>query len=168
MSVLEFAPTGLFKMRHYRITQAGVAMGEIDFRGMRQRAGITIGGATCTAAREGIMSGAYYLEANGTRVASAVNASAFKGGFIVQAGDRTITLTRASAFGRAYALTENGARIGTIAPQGFFSRKSKAELPDDLAPELQAFLIWLVILIWQRQAMIAGMTGATAGTGQVG
>lgn len=167
MSVLEFAPTGLFQMRRYRITQAGVAVGEIDSRGMRQRATITIGGATYTAAREGMISGAYYLEANGHRLASAVNASAFKGGFIVQADGRTITLARASAFGRAYALTENGTRIGTIAPQGFFSRKSKAELPDDLAPELKAFLIWLVILIWQRQVMIAGMTSATAGAGQV-
>jgi hypothetical protein len=60
-------------------------------------------------------------------------------------------------------LTENAVPIGTIAPQGFFGRKAKAELPDELAPELKAFLIWLVILIWQRQVMIGGIVGATAG-----
>jgi hypothetical protein len=163
MSVLEFAPTGIFQMRHYRITQDGVPVGKIDCGRMRGGATITIRDATYTAAREGLMSGAYYLEANGNRLASAVAASAFKGGFVVQAGSRTFTLARASSFGRSFALTENTVPIGKIAPQGFFGRNSKAELPDELAPELKAFLIWLVILIWQRQVMIAGVMGATAG-----
>lgn len=164
MSVLEFAPTSLFQMRHYRIARDGVPIGQIDCRAMREGATITIGDATYSAAREGLMSRAYHLEANGTRLASAVPASALKGGFTVQAGGRTFTLTRASAFGRAFALTENGTPLGTIAPQGFFGRKAKAELPDELAPELKAFLIWLVILIWQRQIMIVGTIGATAGS----
>jgi hypothetical protein len=163
MSVIEFAPTGIFQMRRYRIAQDGAAVGEIDCRKMRQGATIVIGGATYTTGRDGVMSGAFYLEGNGSRLASAVPASAFKGGFIVQTGGRTLTLARASAFGRTFALTENGAAIGTIAPQGFFSRKSKADLPDDLPMELKAFLIWLIIVIWQRQVMVAGVIGATAG-----
>jgi hypothetical protein len=163
MTVLQFAPTGIFQMRHYRISRDGAAVGKIDCRSVREGAAITIGGATYTAAREGLISGAYYLEADGNRLASATVASALKGGFIVQAGGRTMTLARAYAFGRALALTENGTPIGKIAPQGFFRRKAKAELPEDLAPELQAFLIWLVILIWQRQVMIGGIIGATAG-----
>jgi hypothetical protein len=161
MSVLEFAPTGIFQMRHYRIAHDG---GAIDCGRMREQATITIGGAFYTAAREGLLSSTYYLQADGNRLASAVVAGALKGGFIVQTGGRTFTLARAPAFGRAFALTENGLPVGSIGRSGFFSRRSKAELPDDLAPAIKAFLIWLIIIVWQRQVMTAGMvSGVIAG-----
>ena len=44
------------------------------------------------------------------------------------------------------------ATFGSIAPLGLFRRKAKADLPDDLALEIKAFLIWLVVVMWKRQA----------------
>jgi hypothetical protein len=59
---------------------------------------------------------------------------------------------------------ENGAPVGTIARTGFFRAKRTADLPDDLPLEVQAFLIWLVLLVWRRQAatnvIISGMVAA--------
>jgi len=162
MSVLEFSPKSLFSMRNYRIVQDGGPVGEIDCGRVREGATITIGGTSYTASREGLLSGAYHLEAAGNRLASAEWARAHRR-FTVQAGGRNYALKAASWFGRAFVLTENEVQIGSIARQGFFSRTSKAELPDDLALEVKAFLIWLVILMWQRQVMAAGMAGTMAG-----
>jgi len=165
MSTLEFAPTGFFQMRNYAIARDGVPVGEIQCGRMRTSAAITMNGKSYTGAREGLISGPIYLEGSGQRLASAVVASALKGGFKVEAGGRTFTLARASAWGRSFALTENGVQVGSIVRRGFFSSKSTADFPDNLAPEIQAFLIWLLILIWQRQVMMAGLIGVTGAIG---
>lgn len=162
MSLLEFGPKGFFNARHYNIGQNGVPVGEIDCATMRGEATITVGGARYTASRESIMGSAFHLEANGKRLAAAERSSAFRGRFTVQVGARTYSLGVASLFGRAFVLSENGVEIGSIARQGFFNRKSKAELPDELPLEVKAFLIWLVIVMWQRQMLAATMaTGST-------
>jgi hypothetical protein len=155
MSVLEFGLKSFFRLRSYGISRDGAPVAEIDCSGMWERATITVGGAGYAAAREGKMSGAFYLEANGVRLASAEKPSAMHRLFTVQVGGRTLTLQAASAFGRAFVLTEHEAQIGSIAPLGWFTRKCKAELPDDLALEIQAFLIWLVIVLWRRQQQAA-------------
>jgi hypothetical protein len=163
MSVLEFAPKSFFTMRSYRVFRDGAPIGEIDCGGMREGATISIGGTSYTTAREGLMSGPYYLEANGNRLASAERASAWRGGFTVQAGGRTYLLRAASMFARAFVLTENGVAVGSIARHGFFIVKNKAELPDDMALEVKAFLFWLVILTSQRQMLTAVVVGSAAG-----
>lgn len=165
MSSLEFGPKGLFTMRNYAIVKSGAPVGEIVGHRMGGGATINIGGKSYEAAREGVMSSAYYLESGGNRIARAERTSAFKGSFTLQAGGRTYLLSRASAFGRAFALTENEVKVGSIARMGFFSRMSAAELPDDLALEVQAFLIWLVIAMWQRQ-VLAGTVGGMLAAGR--
>jgi hypothetical protein len=75
--------------------------------------------------------------------------------FEVQIGGKDYTLKGASTFGRSFVLTENDREIGSIAPKGFFGRQAKANLPDDLALEARAFLIWLVVVMWKRQAKTA-------------
>jgi hypothetical protein len=81
----------------------------------------------------------------------------------VQAGARTYTLAATSWLGRSFAVTENGATVGTIARSGFFTTKCTADLPGDLPLEVQGFLIWLVLIIWRRQATTnAIMSGVVA------
>ena len=73
----------------------------------------------------------------------------------MQLGGRAFTLKATSTFGRAFVLTEGDHAVGSVAPQGFFGRKAKADLPDDLTLEIRAFLIWLVVVMWKRQAKAA-------------
>jgi hypothetical protein len=152
MSVIEFAPKGLFKMREYTLSRGDVEIGRIDFGGIRQPASIVIGDATFLPVRDGVLRKTFHLDRNGARLASAAPAGATFRRFTVQAGARTYTLAVSSWLGRAFALTDNGAPVGTIARTGFFTAKCRAELPDDLPLELQAFLIWLVLITWRRQA----------------
>jgi hypothetical protein len=58
---------------------------------------------------------------------------------------------------------ENGTELGRIGITNAFSGRCKAELPNDFPPEVQGFLIWLVISTWRR-AVVAGVAaGAAAG-----
>ncbi|MGB6536318.1 MAG: hypothetical protein WBF58_10185 [Xanthobacteraceae bacterium] len=167
MSTLEFGLKSFFRPRIYAIARDGAPAGEIECARMWERATITIGGTSCSAAREARMSGAFYLEANGVRLANAEKSSAMHRLFTMQVGGRTLVLKAASTFGRTFVLTERETQIGSIAPLGWFTRKCRAELPDDLAPEVQAFLIWLFIILLRRQqqAAMGAEIGAIAATG---
>lgn len=150
MSVLEFGLKSFFRPRVYEITRGDAPAGAIECSRMWERATITIDGASYAGAREGKMSGQFYLEANGNRLATAAKPSTRGRRFTVQVGDRTLTLQAASTFGRSFILTEHDVQIGGIIPLGWLSRKWRAEFPADLALEAQVFLIWLVIILWRR------------------
>ena len=152
MSLIEFAPKSLFAARYYTLTRDGAAIGQIDCGGIRQPAAIVIGDTTFRPARDGVLRTTYHLDGNGARLASAVPAGAAFRRFTVQADARTYALAVTSWTGRRFTLTENGTAVGTIARTGFFTTKCSADLPDDLPLGMQAFLIWLVIIIWRRQA----------------
>jgi hypothetical protein len=163
MSQIEFAPNSLFRMNHYLLSRGGAEIGRIDFGGIRQPTAIVIGGATFHPARDGVLKSTFHLDGNGARLASAAPAGATFRRFTVQAGARTFALAVGSWSGRRFTLSENGAVIGTIARSGFFTAKCQADLPDDLPLEIQAFLIWLVLSTWRRQATTnAIMSGVIA------
>lgn len=162
MSLLEFGPRSWFSSRVYGIVQDGTPIGEIDCAWLREQGTIKIGGASYSASREGLMSGAFFLAANGQRLASADKPSALHRLFTVQIGNKTYTLKAASTLGRSFVLTENDREVGSIAPQGFFGRQAKANLPDDLALEARVFLIWLVVVMWKRQAKAAKSSSSSS------
>jgi hypothetical protein len=163
MSLIEFAPNSLFTIRHYTLSRGGVEIGRIDFGRIRAPASIVIGDASFNPVRDGVLRKTFHLEGNGAQLASAVPAGASYRRFTVQAGSRTYALAVTSWSGRSFTLTDNGAAVGTIARNGFFTTKCTAELPDDLPLEVQAFLIWLVLTTWHRQATTnAIMSGVIA------
>jgi hypothetical protein len=164
MSQIEFAPNSLFRMNHYTLRRDGVEIGRIDFGGIRAPTAIVVGGATFHPARDGVLHTTFHLDGNGTRLATATPAGAAHRRFTVQAGARTFALAVTSWSGRSFTLTENGAAVGTIGRSGFFTAKCNADLPDDLPLEVRAFLIWLVLITWRRQAttnlIVSGMVAA--------
>ena len=163
MNILQFGLKSFFRPRTYGIDRQGAPVGEIAFAKRWEGATITIGGTSYTAAREGKMSGALYMEKNGNRLADADKPSARKPLFTVRVGGRTLTLKKASFFARTFALTEGDRQIGSIAPIGWVGRKCKAELPDDLALEIQAFVIWLAIIMQRRATAQAALIGGISG-----
>jgi hypothetical protein len=167
MSVLEAGPERWFRPLRYPVTRNGAAAGAIKFGATYQSADITLGAMRFVAAAEGMLGGKFHLTCNGLRVATAER-SGLRRGLVVQAGSRNLMLKPASAFGRGFTVVENDVPIGSITPASWASRKCRAELPDDLALEMQVFLIWLVLLIWWRVAfavtMVETITAATAGS----
>jgi hypothetical protein len=162
MSTLEFFPKRLFSMRRYTLTRDGLEIGQIDCGGVRQHASLTVGGASYSPISEGVLRTKFHLDSGGARIADVEPAGTYFRRFIVHAGTKTYTLKVASWFGRNFVLTENDVEVGRIARTGFFTARCNAELPDDLPLPVQAFLIWLVLITWRRQAVVAGIVAGTA------
>jgi hypothetical protein len=167
MTTIEFFPSKSYSIRRYTLTRDGAEIGQIDCGGVRGTAAIVLssvpGGATYTPVIDSVVRGKFHLEANGTPIAGAQAAGFWFRYFNVQAGTRSYTLTMASWFGRRFALMENGTELGRIGVTNAFSGRCKAELPDDLPLEVQAFLIWLVISTWRRAAAATVVAGTAAG-----
>jgi hypothetical protein len=165
MSTLEFFPNRTFSMRLYTLMRDGVEIGQIDCGGARRPAALTVGSASYNPVSEGVLRTKFHLDAGGTRIADVELAGTFFRRFVVHAGAKTCTLKVASWFGRSFILTENDVEVGRIARSGFFTARCRAELPDDLPLPVQAFLIWLVLITWRRQAVTAGIVAAGAAAG---
>ena len=162
MSTIEFFPSKSYSIRRYTLTRDGAEIGQIDCGGASGMATIIIGGVSCTPVTDSVLRGKYHLEANGGRIASAQSAGFWFRHFNVQADAKSYILKMASWFGRRFALMENGTELGRIGVTNAFSGRCKAELPDDLPPEVRGFLIWLVISTWRRAA-VAGVVAVSAG-----
>lgn len=159
MNILQFGRKSFFRPRMYRIDRDGAQVGEIESTRLWEGATITLDGTRYIAGREGRMTGAFYVETNGSRLASADKPSARKSLFTVHAGGRTLTLKKASMFSRAYIVTEGAVQIASIAPIGWFWGRCNAVFPDDLEPGVQAFLIWLVIVMTRRAMVQSAAVG---------
>ncbi len=162
MSTIEFFPSKSYSIRRYTLRRDGAEIGQIDCGGASGTATIAIGGETCTPVTDSLLRRKFHLEKNGTPIASAQSAGFWFRYFNIQAGTKPYVLKMASWFGRRFALMEDGTERGRIGVTNAFSGRCRAELPDDLPLEVQAFLIWLVISTWRR-AVIAGAVAGTAG-----
>lgn len=163
MSTLEFFPSKSYSIRRYTLERGDAEVGQIDCGGARGAAAIIIDGNTCTPVTDSVLRGRFHLDKDGTLIASAQSQGFWRRYFNVQAGAKSYILKPASWFGRRFALMENGTELGRIGVTNAFSGRSRAELPGELPPELQAFLIWLVISTWRRAAVGTVVAGATAG-----
>jgi hypothetical protein len=164
MSTLEFFPKHTFSMRRYALTRDSVEIGQIDCGGVRQPATLTFGGASYDPVSEGVLRTKFHLDGGGVRIADVELTGTFFRRFIVHAGAKTYTLKVASWFARNFVLAENDVEVGRIARTGFFTARCRADLPDDLPLTVQAFLIWVVLITWRRQAVVTGIVaGGAAG-----
>jgi hypothetical protein len=150
MTVLELSPCGLLS-KTYVISANGSPIGEVDSSAMREQATVKLGDMVYAASRESVLSGAFFLEADGQRLASAEKPSALRSSFNVRIGGKAYVFEQPKKlFARNFVLSDNGREIGSVVTKGLTRSQATATFPDDLPPHGQAFLIWLVIVIWNR------------------
>jgi hypothetical protein len=85
-----------------------------------------------------------------------VKPSAFRASFDLEVGGRSFTLRRVSAFRREFGLFTHNQRIGGVTPQSWFTRRSTIRVPDGWPAAVHAFVFWLVLIMWKRDAAAAG------------
>jgi hypothetical protein len=113
---------------------------------------LTVDGVTYIARREGIVSGAFVLESTGGVVMRAEKPSALRRSFIVEHAGRQYTLRAASAWRREFVLLDGSTRIGSISPEGIFTRRAAVDLPPTLPLTLRVFIVWLTVMRWKHEA----------------
>ena len=102
------------------------------------------------------MSGDFIIEPGGRELARATKPSAFRDTIVVHYGRRDFTLRKPSVWRRAFALMDGERQIGSISPESTWTRRATAE-PARLTCRCHtAFVIWLVIVLWKRDAQSAG------------
>lgn len=152
----------------FRVTRDGSPFGHMEFRALAESGAIVImGDQRLTIRREGAMSGGWLLEEDtpgvGPQVvASAEKPSAWRNGIVLRvAGWPELRLDRASAWKATFELTEADRRLGAIRRTGLWRRRVQAEIPDDVPPPLQLFVLWMAVLLYRRDDSAAA--GAASG-----
>ena len=125
---------------------------EIKTSSLGENGTLSINGQSCRAYREGVLSGDFFLEYEGQTIARAQKPSAFLNAFNIEYSDRGYSLKKESLIGRSFVLIEGDLEVGSIRPQGLLSRKANVSLPADIPLPVRAFVIWLTILMWKREA----------------
>lgn len=126
-----------------------------DLSWWRDKGELRVQGGTYTARRR---RGAYVLESGQEVIASATRTRWWRREFIIAYANRSWIL-RARSWRRGFQLFDGSTAIGSIAPQGPFTRKAAVDLPGELPLVLQVFLMWLVVTLWKHED--AAATGAS-------
>jgi hypothetical protein len=127
----------------------------VDLSWWSDKGQLTVQGVTYTARREGVLSGSFVLESPSGVVARATKPSMLRRSFILEHSSRKYTLRAASSFGRTFLLLDGSTRIGSVSPEGIFTRRAAVELPPTLPLIVRVFIIWLTVMLWKHEANAA-------------
>ena len=123
---------------------------DLDVSWWGEKGILTIEGSTYRVYREAPMSGDFILEQAGSVLARAEKASIFRRQFLLRHAGREYTRQPRSLFRRAYVLLAGSREVGSLAPEGLFTRKAAADLPSDLPLPVRMFIVWLTVILWRR------------------
>jgi hypothetical protein len=135
----------------FTMTDGGRTLARLETSWWREKGTLTVEGVEHRAYRESLF-GDFVLESGGATVARATKPSAFQRKFVITHNGVEYTLRSHSPFRRSFVVLQGDRAIGSIAPDGVFSRKADVDLPDDLSLPLKAFILWLTVLLWKRDA----------------
>lgn len=152
--MLHALPTSWFSSS-FQITRDGEEVGHLVLTRLRETATFTVNDVEFKFYREGLVSGDFVLDFQGSAIAVAQKPSAFRQRFTVSFKEHDYVLAAASAMGRAFVLRAGEEEVGHIRPFNMLSRKAEVDLPDEVPLPVQAFCLWLVLVLWQRAAAAA-------------
>lgn len=144
----------------FTVTEGSQTVAEIDISWWREKGALTVQGVDYRVYREGMMSGDFILESAGSTLARAQKPSAFHRSFAIDHEGRRYILRAESVFRRTFLLLDGDRKIGSLSPEGIFTRRTKVDLPPALPLAVRVFVIWLTVILWKRESD----SGAAAAT----
>lgn len=139
----------------FSLFNKGESVAEIDMSSWREKGSVTVSNSTYRVYREGLFSGEFILESNGTVHARARKPSAMTRRLVINVGGSEFELRPRSALSRKFHLLSGGAVVGTLSPGGFLSCRMHIDLSEDLPLPIRAFVVWLALLLWKRESEAA-------------
>src|SRR5262249_14618467 len=136
----------------FTVTDGASPIAEIDVSWWREKGVLTVRGSTYDVYREGLMGGAFLLESSGSILARARKPSAFRRSFEFEFGGKFYILRAESAFRRKFVLIDVDKEVVWLSPDGIFTRRATADLPEGLPLPVKVFIIWLVVIMWKRES----------------
>jgi len=137
----------------FKVSDESSPVANIALNRWRDKGELTVGGATYRVYRE---ERAFVLEGADGVLARAEKASVFRHKLVIRHAAREYTLRHRSIFRPAFVLLDGSREVGSIVPEGIFTRKAAVDLPPDLVLPLRLFIVWLTIMSWRQDAAAAG------------
>ena len=137
---------------NFAVTEGSQALANIDISWWREKGVLTVHGVDYRVYRERMMSGDFILEAAGSVVARAAKPSAFHRSFTIVHEGKRYTLRAKSVFRRGFVLLDGDREIGSLSPEGIFTRRATVDLPQALPLPVKVFIIWLAVILWKRSS----------------
>jgi hypothetical protein len=119
----------------------------VDRSWWRDKAELRIQDDLYTARRD---KSAYLLESATGVLARAEQPRKWRRELVIQHSGSLYMLRAKSAFRRDLVLFEGATQIGSISPDGTFTRKAAVELPQEFPLYLQIFVTWLAMTLWRH------------------
>jgi hypothetical protein len=148
--VLKLTPAGWFTL-DFRILEGNRELSVIRRQRFREGASFRLDRKEFTVRRTGRRPGKYVLEHDGIAIAEAVP-DRYRRKFEVTAGADTFMVESVPGEARRVALRRGNAPLGGVKPDGIFKRTSTAQFASYVSREMQLFVIFLVLLMWQWAA----------------
>jgi hypothetical protein len=131
----------------YRILRGGTEITCLKFLSGPERSQFILDGTVYLARKERWDSSNFFLTSSQTQLARAEKPRWFSQTISVEYGS---DVYRLQSHSNRFALSRQGREVGSIAKQGWFTKKAVAELPEELPLPASIFVIWLVLLMWKR------------------
>jgi hypothetical protein len=111
-------------------------------------------GRSLSIAKHGLGSGHWSLQIDGMTLAQAHKLDAFSRSFSLDpaGGGGSFALRAEHPLARSFLMLRGDTQIGSIAPDGPFTRRATLEFADDVDPRIALFCFWLAALMWRRTA----------------
>jgi hypothetical protein len=135
---------------NYTIREGATSVGRIDTSWLRGRVTLTVRGTAYRVYRERAHRGAFFLESDGAVLARSTRSGRAPREVAVEHAGGWHTVRGESRGGRDFLLIAGDREVGAIRPEGRFTRRARASLPDGLPLPLGVFFIWLVLLAWKE------------------
>ena len=153
--MLNAVPKGWFTP-DFTILQNDVPVADLDLSLWREAAELSVGGEIYQVYREGMISGAFLLEAKSGVIARADKPHVFLRSFEVEYDGGKYILEAESAMMRKFVLRNGETEIGSIYPEHAFTSRAIVDLPEEMPLAVRLFLFWLVALMWKRAQTAKG------------
>lgn len=138
---LRAKPTGLFSAVFRVIdTRTGERVSQVTMARFGFHADFRLDGVHHEVLRDGWLPSAYVMRSSGGVDCRATRHSIFHRSLEVRRGDESYRL-RSVLFSRTYEISSAGSLVGTIRPNGPFTRGLTLEAPAGFPPEVAIFLI---------------------------
>jgi len=146
---------------NFSVLEESHSVADIDISWWREKGVLTVEGTSYEVYREGLMSSDFILESTGSVLARAQKLSAFRRCFLIEHAGKRYTLCAESAFRRIFVLLLDDKAVGSIRPEGCFTRRATADLPQDMLLPIKIFTVWLAVILWKRESDAAGAVTAS-------
>jgi hypothetical protein len=147
--VLKLVPKHWFSWDFAVMDDHGI-VADIDSSLWGEKGVLTVRGTSYAVYRDRKMSGDFILESAGSVLARAQKPSAFRRYFNVEHTGRQYAVRAQSAFSSTFVVLEAGNGIGSISPDGIFTRRARIDRPEDMLLPLRIFMVWLAVILWKR------------------